>query len=577
MHVLPNDTSAEDRLNQFIHSYVDLVYAAALRQMYNDANSAADVTQAVMIVLITKYRAGKLPGERMMAGWVLNVTRNTVLQFRRAAVRRARHEAEATKQFPSGPEDQPDADLRAALDRAMLALGPIDREVVARRYLQDQSLAEIGVAIGMNENTTGRRITRAIEKLRNILEPQGVKATPAALIAGLSAEAAVKAPAVCASITTPAKLAVELANRVLRRMTMVKIMGSIVVTLGVFFILSSVVISVVAFGGKQQASTGPAPALPIAPQPGPVTIETVAVVDGPSEAILKEVLAGLLENQGKLRSIHVVGSEMTAMYDPVKKAWTDIAHDRGQAWAEAAHQRRVRVEVTHGQSLIVNQNGFSPLHDESYLEAWDGTTLYRQYGPPDSDAAGETFITRYLKGDTLLGADFSMQLPWDLETAQDLHGMRKTIDRYPLDPAMLSLMKLSARRVMLKGGVEAMELVVEMPDDRAARKETFWFDPHRGYGLLARRDVLSINGVEARRMTRRIDQLVESVPGVFYPSMAEMYWEQQGIPVEWSKFEAAKVTANEEFPDTLFTIQFPAGIQIRDFDKNGTGKKREEN
>jgi len=151
------------------------------------------------------------------------------------------------------------------------------------------------------------------------------------------------------------------------------------------------------------------------------------------------------------------------------------------------------------------------------------------------------------------------------------------MDRYPLDPTTLSQMKLSARHVKLQSGMEATELAVEMPDDGVSRKEAFWFDAHRGYGLVARRDIISIKGVEVRRITRRIDQLVEPLPGIFYPSSAEMYWEQRGTPVAWSIFVATRVGANEKHPDAFFKLEFPIGISITDYDKHGLGKKREEN
>jgi len=272
MHVVSNDAPADDELDRIVRRHIDLVHAAALRQMNGDRNSAADVTQAVMIVLVTKFRAGKLPRERHMAGWLLIVTRNTVLQFRRAAGRRVRHEAGAAQQPQPERTDQSHDDLRAALDRALISLGSVDREVVARRYLQNQSLAEIGIAVGMNENTAGRRIARAIEKLRNILEPGNIKGPSLALLAMLGAEAAVKAPAACASVAAPSALSLELANRILRRMTVAKMSASIAMVFGTLFMLVGVVIAVVALGAKQGA-TGPPTTLTVVPHPGPIAIE----------------------------------------------------------------------------------------------------------------------------------------------------------------------------------------------------------------------------------------------------------------------------------------------------------------
>ncbi len=576
MHALAHDVATEDRLDQAVHRYLDLVYAAALRQMHGDANAAADVTQAVMIVLIKKCRAGKLPEERWMAGWILNVTRNVVLQFRRAAARRTKHEKQVMRSDVDtdvSSSTAGEAELLAALDRAIAALGAVDREAVARRYLQDQSLAEIGAALGMSENTAGRRVARAVEKLRRILDPGGIKVSSAALVALLGVQAAVRAPAACASLATASSLSSEIANQTLLRMTMAKLATIAAIGIGTLFVLLGVVVAVIP-PKEKEATTNPSAASSNSPQPGPITLDSPAVLSGPSDSILQQVLAGLAENQKKLRSIHVVSSTMGAMYDPQQKRWLEPSRAEGEAWAEAALPRRERAVVTHAQTRVMSGNGFGNLQDESFVEAWDGKTLFRQFGPPDSDPAGETFVTRYLKGDTLLGADYSMQLSWDIETAQDDRGPRTTIDRNPLAAATLSQMKLSARRVKWPSGTEAMELAVEIPDDSIGRRETFWFDPNRGYALLARQDVLSSKGVELHRITRRIDQLAEPLPGVFYPAKAEMYWEQRGIPVIWGTFEAMKITANETQPDAFFQLDFPADLVIRDFDKNGRGTKR---
>jgi hypothetical protein len=75
--------------------YLDLVYAAALRQTRHDPHAAADVTQAVFLITLQKAQANRLPQEAHMAGWLLKVTHFAVKQARRAALRRALHESRA--------------------------------------------------------------------------------------------------------------------------------------------------------------------------------------------------------------------------------------------------------------------------------------------------------------------------------------------------------------------------------------------------------------------------------------------------------------------------------------------------
>ena len=560
--------------------YVDLVYAAAARQTRRDVHMAADVTQTVMLVMLNKARARRLPEERFMAGWLLQVTRYAVLQARRAAARRARHEAQAAKSTVATTETgDTESDVREALDAAILSLNRIDREVILRRHLRDESLAQIAAMIGANENTTGRRAARAMGKLRKLLEARGVTAPAAILAAVLGTELTVKAPAACASIPASGSAATHAAQRLIWKMTMTKLATAALISIVLFAGAGAIVEAILPTdGGKSSPSANPITAPPAAPlaasQPQPINVDIAKVIEGPSESTLKQVLAGLAENQIRLHSIRITATVTDRVHDFQAKSWLSPVLVQGQIWAQAGAQWLVRDQVTLGQEYILGEQGsFHRDVAKSYVEAWDGATLYRLYGPPLSPISAETFDTRYLHGEGLLAKQYSMQLPWDEETASDLHGTRKTIDRYPLAPAVLTQTKLSARHVLLSDGQDAMELEVVNPDTAIQRVETFWFDPQRGYGLLARRDATSLKGRIVRTITRRIDQLTEASPGIFYPSKAQMFWEEQGTPFQWEQFDASQVTANEPLAASSFHIDFPAGIQIVDF-KDGRGTKR---
>jgi hypothetical protein len=281
----------------------------------------------------------------------------------------------------------------------------------------------------------------------------------------------------------------------------------------------------------------------------------------------------------------VRGISASRMYDADNMTWTEVGRSEGEAWMQAGDKRQVRAEVSHGQTRpdssavpILGPTQFGSVQDASYVETWDGTTVLRQYQPPFSTVEAETSDRRQLKGEGLLGTEFSMQLPWDEESEADLQGMRKTIDRNPLDPAVLAKQTLSARRVVLGTGTEAMELTVDIVDvpnnGGIVRTEIFWFDPRRGYGLLARQNVLSSGGTNLRKQTLVVESMVEAAPGVFYPAQAVMLWEEGGNPFMWEEFAASKVTANETLDVPAFKLEFPQGIRVMDY-KNGIGKVRE--
>src|SRR5688572_22412581 len=83
------DGRSQDAFRRLVDRYVDVVYAAARRQV-RDADLARDVTQAVFLVLSEK--AGELDAARPLSGWLLQVTRYASANAVRARARRARHE-----------------------------------------------------------------------------------------------------------------------------------------------------------------------------------------------------------------------------------------------------------------------------------------------------------------------------------------------------------------------------------------------------------------------------------------------------------------------------------------------------
>ncbi|HVX83868.1 MAG TPA: sigma-70 family RNA polymerase sigma factor [Phycisphaerae bacterium] len=203
---------------------VDLVYAAAFRQTH-DHHLADEITQAVFLILAQKSAHHRAPPEAHMTGWLLNVTRHVVLQSRRAAARRAKHESAAAALRPlSTSAPAPEADILDALDDALLRLAPADREALVRRYLCQLPVREVAAALSLSENAANQRLLRALKKLHAILTRRGISAPAAALTAALASAALLKAPPATAAAlaAAPHPVAAALAHHTLRRLALVK-------------------------------------------------------------------------------------------------------------------------------------------------------------------------------------------------------------------------------------------------------------------------------------------------------------------------------------------------------------------
>src|SRR5688500_7564839 len=78
-----------------VERYVDLVYAAAFRQVNGDSGLASDIAQAVFIDFARK--APSLPQTVVLAAWLHRATRLTALSVLRAKQRRIVREREAVR------------------------------------------------------------------------------------------------------------------------------------------------------------------------------------------------------------------------------------------------------------------------------------------------------------------------------------------------------------------------------------------------------------------------------------------------------------------------------------------------
>jgi RNA polymerase sigma-70 factor, ECF subfamily len=161
---------------ELVQRYTEMAFRAA----YLVTGSAADAEEAAQDAFVKAYRA--LP--RFRAGapfrpWMLSIVGNEARNRRRAAGRRAALELRVAQGLGTGgaapsPEAAAEAaEERRALLRALAVIGDDHRQVVGCRYLLQLSVEETAAALGIPEGTVKSRLARALDRLRELMEPVG--------------------------------------------------------------------------------------------------------------------------------------------------------------------------------------------------------------------------------------------------------------------------------------------------------------------------------------------------------------------------------------------------------------------
>lgn len=196
---------AEDAFAELVRRHLALVHSAALRQV-RSPQLAEEVAQSTFLKLARQ--AQQLAPDTILTAWLYQVARREAIDVVRREARRQLREQIATEMNAMNATAADWTDIEPLLDEAMHALDDTDRTAVLLRYFENKSLREVGAALGTSGDTAQKRVSRAVERLREFFAKRGVTVGVSGLVVIISANAVQAAPAGLAfTISTAAALA----------------------------------------------------------------------------------------------------------------------------------------------------------------------------------------------------------------------------------------------------------------------------------------------------------------------------------------------------------------------------------
>jgi RNA polymerase sigma factor (sigma-70 family) len=183
--------NSQDAFTEIVGRHVNLVYSAALRQV-RSPQLAEEIAQSVFTDLARD--AGKLKSDTILTAWLYSVTRRTAIDVIRKESRRQLREQIAVEMNDMNATANDWTQIEPLLDDAMAALDETDRTAILLRYFENKNLREVGESLKISDDAAQKRVSRAVERLREFFSKQKITVGASGLAVLISTNAVQSAP-----------------------------------------------------------------------------------------------------------------------------------------------------------------------------------------------------------------------------------------------------------------------------------------------------------------------------------------------------------------------------------------------
>ena len=183
--------NSEEAFGALVRRYLDLVYSTALRHVRRP-ELAEEVAQSVFIDLARN--SPNLKPDMILTAWLYRVTRCASIDVIRRESRRQVRDRVAAEMTAMNSTPSEWSRIEALVDEGLETLDDLDRSAILLRYFENKSLREVGHELGTSDDAAQKRVSRAVDRLREFLATRGVTVGAGGLAVAISANAVQAAP-----------------------------------------------------------------------------------------------------------------------------------------------------------------------------------------------------------------------------------------------------------------------------------------------------------------------------------------------------------------------------------------------